>query len=126
MWLIYGYFPENLKPSAIVDYKAGITDFAIQKSIYHKAENCNDDPKYNQYQCLLKEYSKGIEELQINCVSPWGYSAVGGNSKYKRDSCNESDLKAEWEFGYNFFTNATENRLEACKGKASFFQLFAN
>ena len=115
LWFIHGYYPEALKPMTIVKHEEGVTDFAIQKSIHDKAENCDDDSDYSQYQCLKEEYRRGFEKLGIDCISPWSHSILDLKT-YKNHSCTERELEADFQFGANFFITASENKLNTCRG----------
>ena len=123
LWFIHGYYPEALKPIPIVKGKEGITDFAIEKSIHKKAENCNHDLNYSQYTCLKKEYQDQFRKNKIQCISPWDHSIMDlkMSSNY---SCTEQEMMREFKLGSEFFINASENKVEACKGKQKYRALF--
>ena len=81
IWSVYANYPETLKPFTIVKNEAGVTDFAIQKSVHYKANKCVDDSNYNQHQCLLEEYRSHFEKLGTDCIPPWGHSLLVSTEK---------------------------------------------
>ena len=90
--------------------KEGITDFAIEKSIHKKADDCNHDSNYSQYKCLKKEYQDRLRKNKIECISPWDHSIIDlkmpGNYY-----CTGQELMKEFKFGSEFFINASENKV---------------
>ncbi len=48
IWTYTGYWPS--KPTIHeLGSESGLVDFAVEKSIFHKSQNCNEDPEYKLY-----------------------------------------------------------------------------
>ena len=55
----------------------------------------------------------------IDCISPWGNNTLNFEI-HKNHTCMEHELDVEYDFSSQFFLNASENKLDACKGKQNY------
>ena len=115
IWSHHGLYPDM--PEFFNLYKKEGTDIAIKKSVKITANDCINDLNYNRYQCLIEEFRKVIENLSINCVTPWTYTILEGKNIRHLQSCNNKEAEMDIEYGNNFIEKAANGKIAVCKGK---------